>query len=285
VESAAGGWNPWSWGLHKKTTPSGVEQILTSCSQIAIIAALRREITPFLQSGFPTQRIRSEPDYVFRFDADETSGICCVSGVGLNRMLECVSHVLETFNPSLVIGTGYCGGLTKELNPGDVVLASEITKSNGESDPIPCDISGIEGLRENLNAEMETHAGRIVTVGEAVTEPDAKKILADQTGAIAVDMESFALAQTCEMRSVPWLVIRSVSDTVEDRLPEGVKTLTEGKSFRGALQLAAAGLTSAAERAALERLRQNSKVAGRSIAGALNLILSWVLDPNRRAES
>jgi 4-hydroxy-3-methylbut-2-enyl diphosphate reductase len=103
---------------------------------------------------------------------------------------------------AVVIG-GLCGAVDPSLRPGDLVVASEV-RADGES--LACSIE----LAEALGARV----GPIVTL-DHIAGPAERALLRD-SGALAVDMESYWLARNAGDR--PVTVVRAVVDRAGRRL-------------------------------------------------------------------
>lgn len=58
-----------------------------------------------------------------------------------------------------------------------------------------------------------------MTVENVVWRAAEKQVLGKVSGAIAVDMESVAIARAAASRNVPFLLVRAVSDGADDDLP------------------------------------------------------------------
>src|SRR5207245_3827596 len=61
--------------------------------------------------------------------------------------------------------------------------------------------------------------GPVVTVSNVVCKADEKRGLARASGAIAVDLESAAIARAAHVVGVPFLLVRAVSDRADEGLP------------------------------------------------------------------
>jgi 4-hydroxy-3-methylbut-2-enyl diphosphate reductase len=111
------------------------------------------------------------------------------------------------FEPSgggIVVG-GVAGGLTDDLNVGDLVVATEV---RGGGEPVSCPSAPLlagELRRAGLNVRL----GPITTVDHLVGRGERARLAA--SGAIAVDMESAELLRGAAGR--PSAVVRSISDT------------------------------------------------------------------------
>jgi 4-hydroxy-3-methylbut-2-enyl diphosphate reductase len=116
-----------------------------------------------------------------------------------------------------VLIAGFCGALDSELQPGDVVLASEVRGPTGTtacSDPAI--LAGV--LRRG---GLSVHVGPIASSQRLVLR-DRRRTLR-QTGAIAVDMESAWLAPAA--RGQPLVTLRVVVDTDRHELHRPLRTV------------------------------------------------------------
>ncbi len=127
----------------------------------------------------------------------------------------------------LVITTGLAGGIDCSLAQGDVVLADNVCyhdvwcgepNANGQVQGLPLYYPAApEWFKKILAAAPENyfHTGLTVTGDQFLTKPERlKEIKAAFPSALAVDMESAAIAQTCLLNNCPYLSLRIVSDVV-----------------------------------------------------------------------
>jgi adenosylhomocysteine nucleosidase len=96
-----------------------------------------------------------------------------------------------------MISTGLCGALDPALRVGDIVVPVEA--------PIATRAPYLRGAMHSIDHVAVTSA--------------EKRTLRNQTGAIAVDMETAAIRGKAAEWSVPFLCIRAVSDRAGDTLP------------------------------------------------------------------
>ncbi|WP_119166047.1 phosphorylase family protein [Algihabitans albus] len=139
-------------------------------------------------------------------------------GGGTTAAAERRAPGLLTEHPTSLLSFGYCGGLSSDLKPGDLVVATEVI---GQSDRrFSCDPALSRGLVESAEAlELTVRSGTLATPAEAAATPAAKRRLADTTGALAVDLESAALAEVAVEANLPFAVIRAVLDDLGTTLP------------------------------------------------------------------
>lgn len=158
-------------------------------------------------------------------------------GVGGAAATRAAEAMLDVHQPEWVISAGFCGGLNERLRRGDILLADMLLNQSGEKLAIdmridPAELAGRQGL----------HVGQLLTVDRIVRSPAQKQELGRQYQALAVDMETFAVAEVCRRRRARLLSVRIVSDTVEDELPADLEVLARQRTRPARLGAAAAAL-------------------------------------------
>jgi 4-hydroxy-3-methylbut-2-en-1-yl diphosphate reductase len=114
------------------------------------------------------------------------------------------------FSQIAVLGVG--AGLTADLKPGDLVVATSVGA-------IEC--GSAELLAGELRrAGLRVHVGPVVTVDHLVKKAERAELAA--TGAILADMETAVLAAAAAAADLPVVVVRAVSDGLSDRPVAGI---------------------------------------------------------------
>jgi 4-hydroxy-3-methylbut-2-enyl diphosphate reductase len=151
-------------------------------------------------------------------------------GIGPKRALRSVAAPVRG---RAVFIAGFCGALDDSLEPGDVVLASELRDPAGESlrAADPSILAGV--LRRG---GMRVHVGPIAS-SEKIVRGERRRQL-QRTGALAVDMESVWLAPA--VRDRPLITLRVVLDTGTRELHRPLRTLSGAATAYRALRRAAA---------------------------------------------
>jgi adenosylhomocysteine nucleosidase len=152
----------------------------------------------------------------------------------------------------MVFGTA--GGLDPGLGAGSLVLPTDIIVPEG---PRWTRIATASAWRERLSArwraERPVAEGCVLTSGHPVATIADKAALFRDTGAVAVDMESAAVARVAAEHRMPFVCVRVVVDTAVDVLPRAVAA------------------ASRAGRVRLGRLLLGMAVAPADIAGVIRL--------------
>jgi 4-hydroxy-3-methylbut-2-en-1-yl diphosphate reductase len=133
--------------------------------------------------------------------------------------------------PAPVLVTGVAGSLQPAIRTGDVVVASEVRRRGGGIVTCFPHRDLVEGLRA---AGLTVHVGPIVTTPR-LRGGSSQAALAD-TGALAVDMESFDLV--CAGVAGESAVVRVIVDTIDAPLLRA-GTIVRGMSALRALRAAA----------------------------------------------
>jgi adenosylhomocysteine nucleosidase len=176
--------------------------------------------------------------------------LVAVSGIGCSAAAPAARKLLDAGAGALV-SWGMAGGLDPELRAGTICLPDEVISAEGATFTVSQ--AWRERLRAAIPAQRRVVAGKLLSSARAIDAVAGKAVAFRTTGAVAVDMESAAVAQVAAAHRVPFIAVRVIVDTAADVLPESVV----GASRAGQVQirqLALGLLRSPAEIAALWRL-------------------------------
>lgn len=183
-------------------------------ADIAFVAAVPMELGAFLER---CQRVRkySGASFVFRGGLYDQIRIAVVeSGMGFARARRATQALIDAHSPAWVISAGFCGGLQPGIKVGDIVMANSIVDVHGHE--------FVVDLQVPADPAHGLHVGRVVTTDEMVRLVKDKQALAEKHQALAVDMESLAVAQVCRDTKTRFLVVRAVTDDLSADLPPEV---------------------------------------------------------------
>ncbi|MED5263322.1 MAG: hypothetical protein VX574_13070 [Myxococcota bacterium] len=139
------------------------------------------------------------------------------TGVGLQRARNCAKDLPAWPFAAAVLG-GFAGSLTDELPAGSLFIADRVSNASGQC-LVPPLAESLEACARR--AGLPVQRGPLVSVADVVSNPRAKRRLAEQQGARAVDMESFALAEVLADRGIEFGIARVVLDGACESLPAG----------------------------------------------------------------
>ena len=147
-------------------------------------------------------------------------------GIGKVNAAIGVTELIRLFNPDLVVSTGCAGGASDMLEVTDVVVSSQLAYHDvycgyalgetvyGQVQGMPARYTTPREIVEKALACGERiHEGLIVTGDWFVDDQEKmRSIIRLCPEAMAVDMESAAIAQTCHVFGIPFVSFRVISD-------------------------------------------------------------------------
>ncbi len=159
--------------------------------------------------------------------------VLVLSGPSRKNAAHAAEVLIDGHQPPRVISAGFAGGLSPELKRNDILITDRLLTTEGGA--ISVDLPA--GL---LAAQTQpgVHRGPLLTADRVVRLPRERKSLFQRYGALAVDMETFAVAEVCLRRHVPFSSIRVINDTADEALPHDIEHLLAQKT--GVAQLGAA---------------------------------------------
>jgi adenosylhomocysteine nucleosidase len=154
------------------------------------------------------------------------------SGAGSERATQATEALILGHRPQWVVSAGFAGALDERLKQGDILMADSIVDTDGRQ--LAIDFKMSPGPR--------LHVGRLLTVDRVIADPDEKRSLGTQHRALAVDMETLAVADVCSREKVRFLSVRVIIDEVDRTLPRDIDLLVKKKSTAGRLGAAAGAI-------------------------------------------
>jgi adenosylhomocysteine nucleosidase len=208
--------------------------------------------------------------------------LAVVSGMGSEAAARAAQGLIEGGVGALV-SWGMAGALDPALAAGVVCLPGEIIAANG-----PC-FSTARSWRETLTpliaAQRPVACGTLFTSPQPIDTVAAKEAAYRATGAAAVDMESWAVAQVAAAHRVPFVAVRVIIDAANDAVPRAVAQASRAGGVRMG-HLMGGLLRSPGDIAPLLRLARRYRVAIDSLmAVAVAVIGAGALAPPRVARA
>jgi adenosylhomocysteine nucleosidase len=127
-----------------------------------------------------------------------------------------------------LVSFGLAGGLDPALSPGDIVVPETVLDGDLVHATAPS-LSSRLGLR-----------GGVLLAGTAVVAIALEKAkLFARTGALAIDLESGAVARVAARHAMPFAALRAICDPAGRSLPPAALTAQDGRGAIGLLRLLA----------------------------------------------
>ena len=151
-------------------------------------------------------------------------------GMGKVNAGICANTLINQFGVDRVINTGVAGSLDNILDIGDIVISTEAVQHDFDVSPIgfergeipytgliafPADaklISSAEKAVSECAPDIKSVKGRICSGDQFITTPEQKDAITSTFGGLCCEMEGGAIAQTCHLNDVPFVILRAISD-------------------------------------------------------------------------
>lgn len=207
--------------------------------KIAIISAMEKEralMLPMLQN---VSEKEIEGLKIWEGTIGEHNIMLAQCGIGKVNAAINTLKVIRGFHPDLLINTGVAGGTSMRTEIGDVLVADFVAYHDvwcgpgtqpGVADGMDvfmcCDSKIIDSAYKFMEGKR-LQVGLICCGDRFISEKgEVDNILSLFPEAIAVDMESAAIAQVCTMENVKFNIIRVISDT-----PGSGRNMEQYKNF------------------------------------------------------
>ncbi len=186
-------------------------------------------------------------------------------------------HALERIRPELeraleadrsganapLILAGLAGALTTEARVGTTYRIDRVVPDRGEGR-----VPTWTGMLDHLPGASLTPTSR------AVHRPEDRRSLNRETGAELVDMESSGLIELADRVGRRWAIVRSISDGVDDRLPDGIDDWINDRGGVRPMRILASCAGRPGTLLDLIRLQRSSHRALQSLVASLEAALS-----------
>ncbi|MEO3431228.1 purine phosphorylase [Pelagibius sp. CAU 1746] len=191
-------------------------------------------------------------------DATLEAEVLC-AGASAARAAERSAELIANGCQAL-LSFGIAGALAGELDCGDLIVA------HGLRDPEGTDYITDAAWRGQLVAAMQDNAllyreGAILGSPRTLRNPADKAAAFADSGCLAVDMESVAVAGAAAEAGLPFLAVRAIADRAKDSLPALVENAVKPDGRPDVARALAALLRRPAEIPATLRLARQTELA------------------------
>lgn len=148
------------------------------------------------------------------------------SSGGRAAAAQATEALIQGHQPRWVISAGFAGALKPEMHRHDLLMVDSLMDTTGKRLALDLKVDPA-----SLARTPGVHVGRLLTSDRMICLPDEKQTLGQQYDALAVDMESFAVAEVCRQAQTRFLAIRVISDPLDEPLPRDVERLIRQKTY------------------------------------------------------
>lgn len=191
--------------------------------EVANLKSSMKKITKTTIAGFEFYRGRIENKNVVVFK----------SGIGKVNGALAIAIAIEHFNVDSIIFTGVAGGVGEKVDIGDVVISSALVehdfdlgklgtgaKKEAQNGIFKADKELISITKKAAIEVIEKntlYTGIIATGDQFINDKKRIDEISRKYNALAVEMEGAAIAHVAHRYKIPFVVIRSISDTANHK--------------------------------------------------------------------
>ncbi|MDO5760873.1 MAG: 5'-methylthioadenosine/adenosylhomocysteine nucleosidase [Bacteroidota bacterium] len=207
--------------------------------KIGLIVAMQKEMKAIASLLEHKQEINTP---IYRYVTGQIGNneiILMQCGIGKVNAAMGTENMINTFSPELILSTGVAGGTDNSMELMDAVVSSQLAYHDvfcgeenlfGQVQGMPARFEADEKLvavAKKLKYKHKVNCGLMLTGDWFVTKKEKiLEILSLFPEAMAVDMESTAIAQVCYIRKIPFCALRIISD-----IPTKGNSTTQYKDF------------------------------------------------------
>lgn len=218
---------------------------------LGLVSAMPDELAAVLELLPDEQRITVGGRAFWQGHLHGQTVVAVLCGIGKVAAATTTTLLAQHFGASAIVMTGVAGGLGRGVKVGDVVVARELLQHDMDASPIfprhevpghgrarfaadatwsdrlakacaatlhdPVAALGVDAVQAFALHASRVHEGLLVSGDRFVSRTaESQALQAELPDALAVDMESAAVAQVCADFGLPFAVVRTISDRADD---------------------------------------------------------------------
>lgn len=195
--------------------------------RVGIICAGDREVAPFLPIICECKTTEKAMLKFYEGTISNVEVVVLFSGVCKVNAAIATQILIDTFHVNTIINAGTAGGMNEKLEIFDTVISTEVAYHDVSPNILTefhpwletVFFKADQGLMsvakmavDKLEQKYKVFWGRMVT-GEAFIADEGRKKINEQFEPLTVDMETASIAHVCYVNNIPFISVRSITDT------------------------------------------------------------------------
>ena len=200
--------------------------------KIGIIAAMPQELKILVEALENGEKLLRLGKVYYTGSIGRHEVVLVESGIGKVMSAMSVAVLANDFKVEAIINTGSAGAVAPGMAVGDIVLADKLAYHDVDvtafgykygqmaGQPLYFESSRyfVSEMKKVLEEEAATTHVGLITTGDSfiASEEKVAAIREHFPEVLAVEMEGAAIAQACYLNSIPFLIVRAISDKADD---------------------------------------------------------------------
>lgn len=156
------------------------------------------------------------------------------SGISKVNAAVCAQILVDDFKISRVINTGIAGSLQNKIDIGDIVISSDALQHDVDATGFGYELGVIPRMEtstftadeslvslakkvcEKEIPDITAHVGRVVTGDQFISDKNVKERIQSNFNGYCTEMEGASIAQVAYLNSIPFVILRAISDKADD---------------------------------------------------------------------
>ena len=195
--------------------------------RVGIICAGDKEVAPFLPIISECKTTEKAMLKFYEGKISDVEVVVLFSGVGKVNAAIATQILIDTYHVNIIINAGTAGGMNHELKIFDTVISTEVAYHDVAPNILTEFHPWLESVYFKADKELlgltqkavgkidmasKVYWGRMVT-GEAFIVDEGRQKIKELFAPLTVDMETASIAHVCHVNSIPFISIRSITDT------------------------------------------------------------------------
>jgi len=196
---------------------------------IGIICAGDREVAPFIPLLSECSISEKAMLKFYSGKIENCPVVTLFSGVCKTNAAIATQVLIDTYKCDAIINAGTAGGMAKKIDVFDTVISTESAYRDVHEDILTgfhpwmktiyfmADTDLIELAHRTLAKNTfpgKIYFGRMIT-GETFIEEEYRDEIIQKFSPLSVDMETASIAHVCYVNKIPYIAIRTITDTAE----------------------------------------------------------------------
>jgi adenosylhomocysteine nucleosidase len=194
--------------------------------KIGIIFAMKEELDEVKNELENFKKHNIYELIIYECQYKNTTCFLLESGIGKVNAARSTQILIDIMNVDYILNVGVAGSISREINKCDIVIGEKLVQHdfdlkvfNYEKGVIPnlgkyidCD-KYLINIAKSIKTSSKVVSGVISSGDIFISDEHMGSKINKKFGALCVEMEGASIAQVCYLCKIPFLVIRSISDS------------------------------------------------------------------------